>query len=253
MPSWCQLPKMTKKTCLRAGNSMATKNKKKTSKNKPLYIITGGAACLLIVVLVVVFIFLPKDDGSQRKQVQTVTLVTPPPPPPPPPPKEVEKPPEPEKVEEKMETPKDMPTDKPPPISHEPPPSANLGVDADAGVGGDSFGLQARRGGGNLIGGSQGGGSPYGWYAGQLSTSLQKSANEIIQREGGIPAGKWTKVSFEVTVDVFGKITHHAIIKSSGNQKIDDAVKRALQSANAFEPPPPGMPKVMRFAVSLQG
>lgn len=226
--------------------------KKKTSKNKPLYIITGGAACLLIMVVVLVFIFLPKDDGGQRKQMQTVTLVAPPPPPPPPP-KEVEKPPEPEKVEDEIEAPKDMPMDKPPPIAQEAPPAANLGVDADAGVGGDSFGLQARRGGSNLIGGSQGTGSLYGWYAGQISTSLQKSANDIIQREGGIPAGKWSKVSFEVTVDVFGKITHHAIIKSSGNQKIDDAVKRALQTANAFEPPPPGMPKVMRFAVSLQG
>lgn len=251
MPSWCQLPRMTKKTCVRAGNSMATKNKKKTSKNKPLYIITGGAACLLIVVLVVVFIFLPKDDGSQRKQVQTVTLVTPPPPPPPPPPKEVEKPPEPEKVEDKMEAPKDMPMDKPPPISQEPPPSANLGVDADAGVGGDSFGLQARRGGGNLIGGG-GSGSPFAWYAGQISTSLQKLANDNLQRQGGAPKGQWGKISVEITMDMFGRIAKYNVLKSSGNPIIDEALTKALQSAGSFEPPPPGMPKVMRFAVLLK-
>lgn len=228
--------------------------KKRTSKIKPIHLITGGAACVLLAAVVLVVILLPGgDDGGRRKQMQTVTLLTPPPPPPPPP-KEIEKPPEPEKVEEKMEAPKDMPLEKPEPVSQEPPPAANLGLDAEAGVGGDAFGLQARRGGSNLIGGSRGGGgSLYGWYAGQISTNLQKAANEIIQREGGIPSGKWAKVSFEVTVDMFGKISKFSILGSSGNQKIDDAIKRAVQSANTFEPPPPGMPKVLRFAVSLQG
>jgi periplasmic protein TonB len=226
--------------------------KKKSQKFKPIHLITGGAACVLLIAVLFAVKFIPSsDEGGRRKQIQTVTLVTPPPPPPPP--KEIEKPPEPQKVQEKIETPKDMPLEKPQPVSQEPPPSANLGVDADAGVGGDAFGLQARRSGSNLIGGSQGGGSMYGWYAGQISNNLQKTANEIIQREGGIPPGKWEKVSFEVTVDMFGKISKFAILKSSGNQKIDDAVKKALQAANAFEPPPPGMPKVLKFAVSLQG
>jgi len=228
---------------------MATK--KKPSKINPMYVMTGGAACLILAAVVLVVIFIPRgDEGGRKKQMQTVTLVTPPPPPPP---KVVEKPPEPEKVQEKIETPKELPMEKPQPVSPEPPSSANLGVDADAGVGGDAFGLQARRGGGNLIGGSGGGGSLYGWYAGQISTKLQKTANDIIQKEGGVPPGKWEKVSFEVTVDVFGKITKFSILKSSGNPKIDDAVKNALQMAHSFEPPPPGMPKILRFAVSLQG
>jgi len=227
---------------------------KRTSKIKPLHLVTGGVALLIIVAVALVAIFFPHGgDGSRKKQMQTVTIVTPPPPPPPP--KVVEKPPEPIKEQEKIETPKEeLPTEKPEPIAKEPPTSSNLGLDANAGVGSDAFGLQAKRGGASIIGGSGGnGGSLYGWYANQLSTSLQKTANEILQQEGGIPPGKWDKVSFEVSVDVFGKISKFTILKSSGNPKIDEAVKKALQMAHTFEPPPPGMPKVLRFAVLLQG
>ena len=93
----------------------------------------------------------------------------------------------------------------------------------------------------------------YGWYANQISSSLQKTANQLIQQEGGVPPGQWKKVSFELTVDVFGKIQKFSITGSSGNERIDGAVKRALQTARTFEPPPPGMPKVMRMSVTLQG
>lgn len=228
-------------------------SQKQKSGIKPLHLVTGGVAlCLLVAVAVLIFILPHGDDGSRRKQMQTVTIVTPPPPPPPP---KVEKPPEPIKEKEKIETPKEeLPTEKPEPVAKEPPTSSHLGLDANAGAGSDAFGLQAKRGGTSIIGGGGGsGGSLYGWYANQISTNLQKSANEILQQEGGIPPGKWEKVSFEVSVDVFGKITKFSILKSSGNPKIDEAVKKALQMAHNFEPPPPGMPKVLRFAVSLQG
>lgn len=220
----------------------------KKQSNKQFFLIVGGVLVVLLIGVFFLVKFLMSNEGTNRqKKPQMVTLIAPPPPPP----KVEEKMPEPEKQEEKIEQPKEKPDEAPEPPKDAPPPQ-NLGLDANAGLGSDGFGLEARRGGSNLIGGG-GAGSPFAWYAGQLSTSLQKTANDIIQREGGIPQGKWAKVSFEVTVDVYGKITHHAIIKSSGNQKIDDAVKRALQTANTFEPPPPGMPKVMRFAVSLQG
>ncbi len=220
----------------------------KKQSNKQFFLIVGGVLVVLLIGVFFLVKFLMSNEGTNRqKKPQMVTLLAPPPTPP----KVEEKIPEPEKQEEKIEKPEEKPDDKPEPPKEAPPPQ-NLGLDANAGLGSDGFGLEARRGGSNLIGGG-GAGSPYAWYAGQLSTSLQKVANDIIQREGGVPTGKWGKVSFEVTVDVYGKISHYSIIKSSGNQKIDDAVKKALQAANAFEPPPPGMPKVMRFAVSLQG
>lgn len=219
----------------------------KKQSNKRFFLIVGGVFIVLLIGVFFLFKFLMSNEGSNRqKKPQMVTLIAPPPPPP----KVEEKIPEPEKQEEKIEQPEEKPDDKPEPPKEAP--AQKLGLDANAGLGNDGFGLEARRGGSNLIGGG-GAGSPFAWYAGQLSNSLQKTANDIIQREGGVPPGKWEKVSFEVTVDVFGKISKYAILKSSGNPKIDDAVKKALQSASTFEPPPPGMPKVLRFAVSLQG
>lgn len=223
-------------------------SQKPPQSKKKLYLIVGGAAVLLVMGLVLGLSFLLKnDEGSHKKQIQMVTLLAPPPPP-----KIEEKLPEPEKLEEKIETPpEEKPVEEPEPAK-EPPPSNNLGLDAEAGLGGDGFGLQAKKGGSNLIGGN-GTGSLYGWYANVVSSNLQKTANDILQKDGGIPPGQWGKVTFEVMVDVFGKVTKFSILKSSGNEKIDGAVKKALQMARPFEPPPPGMPKVLRFAVSLQG
>jgi TonB family protein len=222
--------------------------KKSSLTKKQLYLLAGGAAVCIFAVLILVVSFLLRDDeGSRQRQIQTVTLITPPPPP-----KIEEQLPEPEKPEEKIEAPpEEKPVEEPEPAK-EPPPSNNLGLDADAGLGGDDFGLQAKKGGSSLIGGN-GTGSVYGWYANVVSSNLQKTANDIIQKDGGVPPGQWGKVTFEVMVDVFGKVTKFSILKSSGNEKIDGAVKKALQMARPFEPPPPGMPKVLRFAVSLQG
>ncbi len=217
------------------------------SKKRFLFIAAGAVVVLGAVFVLLLGFLLRNDEGGRKKPMQMVTLLAPPPPP-----KIEEKPPEPEKKEEKIEEPpQEKPAEKPEPAK-EPPPAQNLGLDANAGLGGDAFGLEARRGGSNLIGGG-GAGSPYAWYAGQIGNNLQKTANEIIQREGGIPPGKWEKVSLEVTMDMFGKIAKFSILNSSGSQKIDEAVKKALQTAQSFEPPPPGMPKVLRFAVSLQG
>lgn len=220
--------------------------KKTPIKKSHFYILIGCAAVVFLVLVTMgLRVLLREDEGKRRKQIQMVTLLTPPPPP-----KVEELPPEPVKQEEKIETPPEKPDDQPEPPKEMP--AQNLGIDADAGLGGDAFGLEARRGGSNLIGGG-GAGSIYGWYANQVSSSLQKAANQLIQQEGGVPPGQWKKVSFEVTVDVFGKIQKFSITSSSGNDRIDGAVKRALQMSQNFEPPPPGMPKVMRMSVILQG
>ncbi len=229
-------------------------SKKQQLNKRYIYLITGGIVLVIVAALVMgIRSLLHNDGGMQQKHVQMVTIVTPPPPPPP---KVEEKPPEPPKIEEKIEVPKEeLSVDKPDDTSKDLPPSDNLGLDAEAGLGSDAFGLAAKKGGSSLIGGTGGknAGSLYGWYANVVSNKLQKTANDIIQKDGGIPTGKWDKVTFEVMVDVFGKVTKFSILKSSGNEKIDGAVKQALQMAHTFEPPPPGMPKVMKFAVSLQG
>lgn len=218
----------------------------KKQSNKQFFLIVGGVLVVLLIGVFFLVKFLMSNEGTNRqKKPQMVTLIAPPPPPP----KVEEKMPEPEK-EEKIETPEEKPLETPEQPKDAPPPQ-NLGLDANAGLGSDGFGLEARRGGSSLIGGN-GPGSPFAWYAGQISASLQKVANENLQRQGGAPKGQWGKISIEITMDMFGKIAKYNILKSSGNPIIDEALTKALQSAGSFEPPPPGMPKVMRFAVLLK-
>lgn len=226
---------------------MASQHQKR--RNIYFYAIVGLALIVFLVVLGFGIRHLLREDKTGReRQVQMVTLL-----PPPPPPKTEEPPPEPEEPEEEIETPEEeQPAEEPEDTPPDLPPSEELGLDADAGLGSDAFGLQAKKGGRSLIGGD-GAGSLYGWYANLVSSELQKTANEILQRDGGVPPGKWQKVRFEVMLDVFGTLQKFSIIKSSGNEKIDEAVKKALQLKTHFEPPPPGMPKVMKFGVLLQG
>lgn len=214
---------------------------------KHFYPIVGAVAFLLITVSAFAVHMLIQDDGSGRqKQLQMVTLLVPPPP------KVEEKPPEPEEPEEKIETPEEEKlADEQEDSSQDLPPSEELGLDADAGLGSDGFGLKAKKGGQSLIGGN--GDSLYGWYASLISSDLQKLANDIIQQEGGIPTGQWQKVRFELKLDVFGNIQGFFLLSSSGNEKIDKAVNEALRRKNQFEPPPPGMPKVLKVDVILQG
>lgn len=226
---------------------MASQNRKR--KNNYLYAIFGLAILAVIIAFGFgISLLLSDDENGRQSQVQTVTLLTPPPPPP----KIEEKPPVQEEPEEEIETPEEQPAEKPEDTPQDAPPAEELGLDADAGLGSDAFGLKAKKGGRSLIGG-KGTGSLYGWYANVVSSELQKTANEIIQQNGGIPPGKWQKVRFEVMLDVSGQLQKFSIVKSSGNEKIDAAVKKALQMTKQFEPPPPGMPRVLKFGVLLQG
>lgn len=209
--------------------------------------IACGALCLLVTASAFSIYMLVQDDGGSRQKKPTmVSLVLPPPP------KIEEKPPEPEEPEEKIEKPEEEKlADEPEESAPDLPPSEQLGLDADAGLGSDGFGLAANKGGRSLIGGN--GNSLYGWYANLISSDLQNLANEIIRQEGGIPPGKWQKVRFELKLDVFGTIQRFALLTSSGNDKIDNAVNEALRQKNKFEPPPPGMPHVLKVDVILKG
>jgi TonB family protein len=73
-----------------------------------------------------------------------------------------------------------------------------------------------------------------------------------LNEEGGIPKGKLQAV-IRVTVDNEGAIETYRIIGSSGNNRMDDAVKEALQHLKISEPPPDGMPRTMDIKISSQG
>lgn len=198
-----------------------------------------------------VFTVMNSDEGQQRDtKVQMVSLLAPPPPPVAP--KIQEQPKEQEKV--KQETVEQQVSDMRPSSPDHPaddtPPGKDLGVDAEGTAGSDGFGLQGRKGGRGLLAGGGGSGSIFGWYTSLISTDLQKMVNEIIQQQGGLPEGKW-KTVVKLEIDVTGKIKKFSIIGSSGNQKMDAAVTKALANAQVTDPPPPGMPRIMKLSFTI--
>jgi len=228
---------------------------KKSSKSKLIVGVVGGCVAILFLVGAVSAIkFLLKDDGRRRKrQIQMVTLVKPPPPP-----RIKEKPPEPEVKKEKIIEPE---TEETPPEAaeeqsrDEPPPGEELGLDADGSVGSDGFGLRANKGGRALIGGSYGDAAMmrrYAWYTRIIQDELRKRMKRHMEDAGGIPDGD-LKALIQIELDDDGKIVAFNLAQSSGDPMLDDAVINALRPATIGEPPPRGMPRVIKLKVSAKG
>ena len=174
--------------------------------------------------------------SKQQRLVQTIQVIRPPPPPPPdqPPP-----PPPPEKTEEQL--PKDEP--QPTPDQPEQAPDQPLGVDADGSAGGDAFGLAARRGGSDLIGGT--GSAPYAWYTNRMR-------DEIKDRLSAAACTKSAKgsLSTRVVVGADGRVKQIKLTTSTGNSRVDECFDKALASITSLgDAPPPGMPEQVNLRV----
>jgi outer membrane biosynthesis protein TonB len=235
------------------------KHKKKDSFQN--WLIPGMVIAVLltgIVLLVKVFL---SPDSVHRKDLYSVTLLKPPPPP-----EQKEKPPEPEppkeQPKENIVTPNEAQQDQQDQNDDSPPPGADLGVDADAsGSGGDSFGLLAKKGGRALTLGGGGGGSgvsrlsllaKYGWYTSKLQDELKQQMRKRLDQNGGTPKGKY-QATVHIVLDPQGAVLNFRIVASSGNDKIDDAIKLSLPGMRVSQPPPEGMPRSMTLRVASQG
>ena len=225
-----------------------------------MVILLGAAAYTVKAVL--------SDDSPRKKSsVTMVTLLKPPPPP-----QIKEKLPEPEQVREiqkKEEVftsePQDVGNQDSKPAGEEDntPAGDNLGVDAEGTAGGDAFGLVGKKGGRSLLaggGGSGGGGglgrlsllSKYTGYTQIVETEIRKRVMKRLDEEGGIPRGKLQVVA-RVSVDSNGAVVDYRIIGSSGNHKMDEAIKQSLGDIKISEPPPDGMPRTMDIKFTYQG
>ena len=188
------------------------------------------------------------EDKVRHKAIHTVTLLKPPPP------TKLEKPPEQEVKQEKphenqMVQQQDVPNSKS--DKNEPPPGDQLGLDAEGGAGGDAFGLVGRKGGRALVGSDPNGGGPqslmqkYAWY----NRGIQDEIHKVFAR-GNIPSGNLETIVV-LQLDDNGNLVKYRIYKSSGSEQMDSAVSRALSLIKRFnEPPPEGMPKVLRVEIS---
>lgn len=228
-------------------------------KKRKTKLFVGGLACGIILLLLTGAVFavkyLLKDDKQRRqRRIQMVTVVKPPPPP-----KVKEKPPEP-KIEKKEEIIEPEPEETPPePVDDmsedDAPPGDDLGLDAEGTAGADGFGLRAKKGGRALIGGTSSDASlmrRYGWYTRIIQEELRKRMKRLMEEDGGIPDGN-LKALVRITLDDGGKIVDFELAGSSGNRKMDDAVTKALRLSTISEPPPKGMPRIIKLKISAKG
>jgi protein TonB len=197
------------------------------------------------------------DVGPRKKeQISTVTLLKPP---------EVkEKPPEPEIQKEapKQEVIQDIPQQEIPQNDQpqdDTPAGNDLGVDTEGSSGSDSFGLVGKKGGRSITLGDGGSGlsrmsllTKYGWYNRKLEKELWQQVKKILDKDGGIPKGKH-QATIHLDLDASGKVIHYRLVDSSGDTKIDNALKTVLPTMKVSEPLPEGMPKTMTIRISSQG
>ena len=229
--------------------------KRKTKSSRFIIWSVSGFVVLLFLGLAIgtIKLLLSDDSAKHKRQVQMVTLLKPPPPP-----KMKEKLPEPEvrkkqEIVEQQEEPepdpmKDMPEDQGPMDN-------DLGLDAEGAAGADGFGLRAKKGGRDLIGGRYSAANllrKYAWYTSIVQEDLRKKVNQHMASNGGIPNGNLVAL-IKITLDDKGQVTDLSLEHSSGNKKMDRAVKEALLLTSVSEPPPPGMPRVVELKISSKG
>jgi protein TonB len=198
----------------------------------------GGAAAILLLAAFVWFVktMMGTQTGKPDRKVQVVQIIRPPPPPPPPP--EQPPPPPPEKTEKQL--PKDEPE---PPPNDEPAPQQQLGIDADGSAGGDAFGLAARRGGSDLVGGN--GGAVFAWYTNRLKDAVM----DRLSHDAQIGSKKFS-VSVRVWIEPDGRIKAVKLDGSTGNRDLDQRIESALGALTRLaDSPPLEMPQPVNLRI----
>ncbi len=198
--------------------------------------LAGAVFAVLLIVGFVWFVrtMMAAKTGKPTRQVQVIQVIRPPPPPPDQPP-----PPPPEKTQEAL--PKDKP--EPEPEDNQPPPDQPLGIDADATAGSDSFGLQARAGGSDLVGGT--GSAPFARYTNQIADAIRERLSSLACAKSARGS-----LSMHVTLDAEGKFKQVQLATTTGNDKVDQCIASGLSSVPAIsDKPPPGMPEQITIRV----
>jgi periplasmic protein TonB len=176
--------------------------------------------------------------SKPERLIQTVQIIRPPPPPPPDQP-----PPPPQKT--LQEIPKDTPQPKPD-EQQQAPPDQPLGLAAEGTAGSDAFGLAARSGGGDLIGGT--GTAPFAWYTNRIRDAIQ----EKLAATPCTRSGKGS-LSIHVLMEADGRVKQINLATSTGDQKLDHCVGSALTSITRMnDPAPPGLPEQITMQIAFR-
>lgn len=220
---------------------------KKNNKLLLVYCAAGIMAVIMLGLAVwLVVSLLGFDNTKKPRNIHQITLIKPPPPPPPP-----EKLPEPE-IEEKIE---ELPEEAPDEVAESNEEvGSDIGVDAEGGAGSDSFGLVGKKGGKALIGGEDDSSllRKFAWYNNIIQQELNDLVKGILEQEEGLPKGQ-LKSFVRILLDSQGNIVDYKLVQPSGNERLDRAIKQALERFRISEPPPPGMPMLADIRVNSQG
>jgi protein TonB len=198
--------------------------------------IAGVLTGILLLVGFVLFVhaMMAAKSAKPDRKIQMVQILRPPPPPPPP---DQPPPPPPEKTEVlQKEEPEPQPEDQPAPVQ-------NLGLDAEGSAGGDAFGLAARHGGSDLIGGS--GSAPFAWYTNRISDAIRdRLASAACTRSAK------NSISIRVIMEADGRVRQIKLSSTTGNPKIDECIDSTLASIQRIsDPVPPGMPELVNLKI----
>ena len=198
-----------------------------------------GISIVMLIIVCVGLLFVLKSlknkNSKPARTVQVVQVVRPPPPPPPP---ENQPPPPPPEKQEKYEQAEPEPTP-----DDDQSPAQDLGLDAAGTAGGDAFGLAARPGGHDMIGGN--GTAPFGGYQARLSSQL----NDRLSNEKNVKSKRFT-VSVRLWIDREGRIGQVKIVDSTGDPGLDSAIQAAIVAINRLpEPPPVEMPQPITLRI----
>ena len=198
-------------------------------------LIAGGVIGALLIAGFVWFVhtMMAGKDKKADRQVQVVQIIKPPPLPPDQPP-----PPPPEKTEEPL--PKDEPEPTP---QDEPAPQEQLGLDAEGAAGGDAFGLAARKGGSDLVGGN--GSAAFAWY----TNRLRDAVSEKLGADSKIGSKKFS-LSVRVWIEPDGRVREVKLVTTTGNRELDQRIEAALASLTRMgEAPPLEMPQPISLKI----
>jgi protein TonB len=192
---------------------------------------------LLLIVAFVWFVrtMMAGKVGKPTRQVQVVQIIRPPPPPPP----DQPPPPPPEKTEQEL--PKDQP--EPAPDNTPAPADQPLGVDAEGSAGGDAFGLAARRGGSDLVGGT--GSAPFAWYQNRISDAIREHLSSVACAKSAKGS-----ISIHLLMEADGRFKQVQLATTTGNRQMDQCIETALGTMPRMSDPlPPGMPEQVNVKI----
>jgi periplasmic protein TonB len=183
-----------------------------------------GVGLVALLALVALWLW-PSGTMTPPRQrlIQEITVVQPPPPPPPEPEEkimeeeEVIEPTEEPEIQEDVEAPSDEPSDAPAEPSAEP-----AGLDRPADAGSDSFRLAAGKGGGLFGRGGGGGGGGWGQY---VETHIRRA----LQRDPRTRSARGF-IRVAVNIDPNGRFTGAGLRSSTGDPKLDTAIREVLST-----------------------